>query len=431
MKMSRGTVHTGARGVGELILPATLWLLVLLTLIGRPAPTSVGVVEVLLAATVIGVMLAMCVRVLLRRPLPISETHRSILAILGLYCLSFLGAFVVGVSQGVGIGDAFRASVPYLIFVPLVLAAPVLSARNLEPAIRGALTAVGTLQALYLIGLFIVVTPNLTDVQSLLLHRTTFLDSRTTVPLFLASCILPLHWMFDGRTFLVRGGSAVLVAASIAGALSTQTRSQVIAIACGVATYVTLRALLSVIHGGTSIARPIMKAALAIVVVTVVAGTAFMAVKPLRTMVETVVSRSGTDQDNGRIDDEWRPAVRRVLHAGLVNLALGIGAGERFITAGGEERPYVHNLVIYLLVFNGAVGLLMGGALYAVILIALLHGASKSGGQVLGAYAALLTALFVYAQFFAVHKLFSYNLMLALITIVALPPMQLRRLNSR
>lgn len=142
-----------------------------------------------------------------------------------------------------------------------------------------------------------------------------------------------------------------------------------------------------------------------------------------RSLLEALVLRSQTEADTGRIANEWIPALNAVIDDGLPGILGGIGAGQSFITAGGEERTYVHNVLLYGLVYFGAPGLALMLLAYAVILVGLWRRALASADRRYLALAAMVVALLVFAQFFAVHKLFSYNLMLMLVVQALVQPL--------
>src|SRR5262249_52930574 len=127
-----------------------------------------------------------------------------------------------------------------------------------------------------------------------------------------------------------------------------------------------------------------------------------------RALLEALAVRGRTQADTGRIADEWIPALNATINDGLRGVLGGIGAGQSFITASGEERTYVHNLLLHGLVYFGAPGLALMLLAYALILLGLWRRAVASADRRYLALAALVVALLVYAQFFAVHKLFSY-----------------------
>jgi hypothetical protein len=394
------------------LLGITLAALLLFTLVGEPAPTSIGLAEVGMVLLVLGVVVAAAARAGGAPRLAMDRNYQALGLTLAAYASVLLLSAVVGGIRTTPSAATFRAIAPYLLFLPAAAALPLLDRGQLASAVPRSLTTAGVVQSLYLIGLFFAAVPNFSNVDSVYLGRITFLDDRTTVPLFLAAVILPLAMIGTGRgrTLL----AALAVAAGATAGLATQTRAQLVALAVGGLCFLILRALI-----GLRAARP--ASARAIRRILLLAGTAGILgagllsfVPPWSSLTRSVALRLTTASDNSRIEEEWAPAVRRVLDD-PVAIAVGIGAGETFVTGAGEERTYVHNLAIYVLLYHGVMGLLVVGGFYALVLTLLVRRALAEANPTYAALAALLLAMLVYAQFFAVHKLFSYNAMLALI----------------
>lgn len=393
-----------------------------LTLLGEPAPTALGVVELLLVLGVIAIAAGGLVGARLLHTGQIGATHASILAALAVYCLSQLVTLSLGILQGAAPAAAIRAVAPYLLFLPVAAALPFLSrAETVRPAVR-AMVFAGLAHAVFLLVLFVTGVQDILDLRAVFFGRTTLLDARTTIPLFLASVLLPLAWLTAGRPASRRVAALGLVALSTAGALSTQTRSQLLAMAAGGAVFLVLHVARWAARYGRSVGGALRRVTVIAAVALALTAAAVATVPTLRVLAQAVVLRTEADQDNGRLANEWIPAVRQV-SASPASLALGIGAGATFVTGEGEERTYVHNLGIYALVYGGITGVIATALLYLVIGAGLFHRARTDAGLEGAALLALLVALVVYAQFFAVHKLLSYNLMLAVLAGAAVPPL--------
>lgn len=408
------------RGIGGRGTGVALALLLGLTLVGEPAPSGIGPVEVLLVGGVVLLATAALMRARHLGADRLSVSHATILAGLAIYCLSQLLTLGRGILAGAPPGAALRAVGPYLVFLPLAALLPWLpGGGRAGPGVR-ALVVAGLAHAAFLLTLFVTGVQDLLDLRAVFLGRTTLLDARTTVPLFLASVLLPLAWL-PGATWRRRLVAVALVLLSAAGALTTQTRSQLLAIACGGAVFLLAYAVWWARTRGRALShaagRLVAVGAAAMIVAAVVVST----VPPLRLLARAVVLRTASAQDNGRLANEWLPAVQQV-SASPAHLALGVGAGETFITAEGEERTYVHNLSIYSLVYGGIAGLCATAVLYLAIGAGLARRARHESDLEAAALLALFVAMVVYAQFFAVHKLLSYNLMLAILAGAAAGP---------
>lgn len=122
--------------------------------------------------------------------------------------------------------------------------------------------------------------------------------------------------------------------------------------------------------------------------------------------------------DNGRIYEEYLPALARWHGGDMTTWIWGILPGDNFLTHGGQQRTYLHNVVLYFLVFHGLTGLLILGILYMFVLKTL-HTCASRGPVAHQAVAisilSLLIAITVHALFFSVHKSLGYNAMLAAI----------------
>jgi len=390
------------------------WVVMLgLTLIGEPAPTAVGPAEALLVGCVLLLAIAALARARLVRQWQLGPSHLSILAVTAAYCLSLLAGMAVGLIRGASLPAVARAASPYLVFLPVAASGAWLGRGSTVAATVRAMVLVGLAHAIFLLALFGTGVQDLLDLRAVFLGRTTLLDARTTVPLFLASALLPLAWIGEGRVGR-RLTAAALVTLSVAGALSTQTRSQLLALAAGVITFLPFYGIWWARRTGRSLARATRRMVLAGLAGAVVAGTTIATIPTLRVLAQAVTLRTATDQDNGRIANEWVPAVRQV-SATASSMVVGIGAGRSFITGEGEERTYAHNLGIYSLVYGGVSGVVIVTLFYLVLAMALARRFHRESNLESAALLALLVALVTYAQFFAVHKLLSYNLMLALI----------------
>ncbi len=406
-----------------------LWLVgavnfVLLTasVVANPTPEAPGTWEVVM---VLGSVAATSVILwrLATRPFVVEDFFRRLLLnLLTAFALPVIISLAVASVRGVPLMLSLRATVPYVVFVPIGLVGLVVPGRDHLKWLIRALWIVGSAHAMYLVGLYLIQTTDLFDARTVWLSRITFLDPRTTLPLFLAPGILPLALLGTRRGRLVKLASFGLVAISVLAALSTQTRSQILALVAGGGSfailYTTRKARLASLGWSVGFARGALIGLLGVVVV----GGLVVAIPPTRALASALALRSQFDLDNGRIDEEWVPAFTAVVDDGVPGLLAGIGAGESFITASGEERTYVHNLLLYTLVYYGLPGVLLLVLLYGCAGVGLVRRGLATGDTRYLALAALLIAMFVYAQFFAVHKLLSYNLMLMLILQVLLRP---------
>lgn len=395
-------------------------ILLLLTLIGAPAPDSIGPVELATFAMICLVSVVAVVRVARGRNTRLTTSQSVVLAAIALYLASFVVSLLAGIVRGVPIAAALRSVIPYLVFAPvMILGVAFKRDRATIESIRSALIIAGTVQAVYMIGLYVTGVQSLLDLNAVYLGRTTLLDARTTVPLFLASAILPLSSLVEGSSRFARLRALVVMAISVLAALSTQTRSQLVAIAVA---YLFFAFCGSVWR--TRALHQSFIAALARFATVLIVGGASVAVvgasvAPVRILARTLAMRTEESVDTGR-REEWGAAADRIVSGGPITQTTGIGAGSAFTTDDGESRTYVHNLTIYSLLYNGFVGLVGVFLLYVVVTATLVRNAFIGGHAAALSLSALLVSQYVYAQFFAVHKLLSYNVMVAIICQAAL-----------
>ncbi len=382
--------------------------------IGSPAPTAVGIWELILAAA-LGFTIFLLVAGAFTGQVRVTSRAQIVpLVLVAALAFPVLISVIVGLLQGVPVDAATRSALPYAAFLPVALLGLLVGPAPRLGVITGPLLVAGGVHASYLFGLFLLRVPEPTNLRSVFLARITFLDARTTLPLVLGAAMLALGGLTRARGWVLRLVWAIPLALAIGGTVSTQTRSQLLALVAGAAAFgfffATWRSHRSGERWFVSYARGLLWVVLGLAVTLAV----LIAIPQTRALLQALVIRSQTSADTGRIGDEWVPAVNALLDRGIPGLLGGIGAGQSFITASGEERTYIHNLVLHALVYFGAPGLCLLLLAYAVLLAGLYRRGVRSGDVRYFALAALLVSLLVYAQFFAVHKLFSFNLMVML-----------------
>jgi hypothetical protein len=382
--------------------------------LAAPAPTEVGTWELVLAAALALTVVIVAAGILTGRARVLHREQLVALLVIPLLGLPVVLSVIVGVLRGIPFDAALRSALPYTAFLPVALLGLVVGGRARLAVVTGPLVVVGVAHAAYLLGLFLVRVPDPTDTRTVFLARITLIEPRTTLPLLFGAALLPMAAVATARRRVSRILWAVPIAMAVAAALSTQTRSQLVALVGGAGAFAALHAVWRARQRGRSWSLGLVRGAIAGILGTAVAVGILYLIPHTRSLLEALVLRSRTEADTGRIADEWIPALNSVIDDGLSGVFGGIGAGQSFITAGGEERTYVHNLLLYGLVYFGAPGLALMLLAYAVLLVGLWRRALASADRRYLALAALVVALLVYAQFFAVHKLFSYNLMLML-----------------
>jgi len=382
--------------------------------LGAPAPVTVGPWEIVLAGALGFTVLLIVTGVVVGRVRIVSREQLVPLLLLPAFGAPVVISIVMAVLRGIPTDLAARSAIPYLAFLPVALLGLLVGRERRPMVVTAPLLIAGLGQSAYLLGLFLLRVPDPTDTRTVWLARITLLDPRTTLPLLLAAALLPMAAFAASKGMLRRLLWALPIGLAGAAALSTQTRSQLVAVLAGVAAFAAIHAVWRAGRRGQPWYRGLARGAVAGLVALVAVVAILYAIPHTRALLQALFIRSATSVDTGRVANEWVPALDAVVGGGLPDLLAGMGSGQSFITAGGEEQTYVHNLVLYGLVYFGAPGLCLILLGYALLVAGLWRRGHRTGDRRYFALAALVIALFVYAQFFAVHKLFSYNLMLML-----------------
>lgn len=390
--------------------------------IGSPAPTAVGIWELILAAA-LGVTIVLIVVGVLSGRARITRRAQVIpVFLVAALALPVLVSVIVGAIQGIPLVAVLRSALPYAAFLPVALLGLLIGPQPRLSVITGPLLLAGGIHAAYLFGLFLLRVPKPTDLRSVFLARITFLDPRTTLPLILGAAMLALGGLTRARRWGMRLVWVFLLLLAIGGAVATQTRSQLLALIAGIVAFGLFFATWRSREGGqrwlASYGRGLLLVGLGLAVVIAL----LLVIPQTRALLQALVLRSQISADTGRIGDEWVPALNTLLDQGIPGLLGGIGAGQSFITLSGEERTYIHNFVLQAVVYFGVPGLCLLLLAYAVLIVGLYRRGARSGDTRYFALGALLVSLLVYAQFFAVHKLFSFNLMVLLVTQALVQP---------
>jgi hypothetical protein len=390
--------------------------------LAAPAPVAVGTGELMLAAGLALTVILLLVGLVTGQVRIVSREQLVPLLIVPAFGIPVVVSVIVGVLRGIPFDAAVRSALPYAAFLPVALLGLLVGRERRVGVISGPLILIGLAHAAYLLILFLFRVPDPTDTRTVWMARITLLDPRTTLPLLFGAALLPTAAVASAPGKLSRVLWAIPIALAVGAALSTQTRSQIVALTAAAGAFAALHAVWRARQMGRSWAVGLLRGALAGLLGTVVALGILYLIPHSRALLEALVIRSQTSVDTGRIVDEWIPALNTVIDDGLPGVLGGIGAGQSFITAGGEERTYVHNVLLYGLVYFGAPGLCLMLLAYVLLVTGLWRRALASADRRYLALAALIVGLFVYAQFFAVHKLFSYNLMVMLATQALVQP---------
>ncbi len=387
-----------------------MWLVSALALVvvaAYPAPSSIGIPEVVMG--VLAVALAAHFFFVRARHVRLSPMGRMVgLSLVG-YLAVWAVAALVGTVRGTEMMAILRSLLPQVLFLPIALVGLSIESEEDERALRGTVLWPGLLHGLYLVGLGVLAYTGQSSATDLVTSRITFLDTRTTMPLFLVLGPIGLAMIVEG-SMRAKVGGAALFGICCAAALATQTRAQILAIVIGCLVFGVCFVL----------RRPTVKT-VALVLMLVLCGGLFIAVvPPLRNLAMAVVERQQSVGDNARIDDEWMPALNQWEASGPEGFWFGIGLGQTVKDFSGEEKTYIHNQTIYSMVYTGVVGTALTVAFYALTFGSLVRRFWRDRTYVDLAMAACLASLWTYGQLFAVHKLFSFNLVLFVVAAFAL-----------
>ena len=398
-----------------------LSLNVFLSFIASPAPESLELTDLaLVSLTCLIALLSISVT----SATLIGKNEGRLLTAVLLYLGYLVLSAFMGLLHGVPLLSVARSAGPYLVFFPLVFAG-FLPANRLNPwTMALILIGVGLTQTVWLAWLYVSHVPAAETTQGILINRITFMDQRTTLPLLLSVPILSLMfldgWKGRGLSSPQRVTMIVLVLIGLFAGMVTLTRAIFLSMVTGWSVFAIVWCSLG------SNTFSVKKSTLWIFSVM---GIVFLlslipAIHRLETGLFarfTLHTANGpVDYSNGRIYDEWLPALTAWLSSGPLSFLFGMGAGMSFTVLSGEERTYIHNLSIYSLVYGGLFGFLSCLWLYFCLFRTFYIRARQTPGALYPALIALLASLYFYGQLFAVHKGLAYNEMLFLMIALAL-----------
>lgn len=405
------------------IIGFTLFCIILVTLLANPAPVSIEIPDVMLIAfpCFIGIL---CLSVTTHYK--IHQPECNLLIAVSLYLSYLLTSLLIGLMNGVPLLNVLRSIGPYINFFPLLLMG-LLPARLINPWMIGSIfIAVGLMQASYQIYLYLSQANGVLSTLSVLRGRITLIDPRTTLPIVLSIAVLPLAF-FTHKNIFLKGLAITLILLGLVGAAATLTRSILLAIFVSWLTFLILYLYQRSQADDFSFTVFIKKFCIGILLA--IGLILLISLIPKIYMLEQGLlarfyyyssSTASADYSNGRLYDEWLPALHAWVNSGVLGIFFGIGAGTTFTVLTGEERTYIHNLFIYSLVYGGVFGLFACLWMYFTVFKLLVTRALQSNQLIYLGFASLLIGLFSYGQLFAVHKGLAFNAMLFLMITLAL-----------
>ena len=409
-----------------IIIFTALFLLVLVSFLANPAPVSIEFLDLVLIALPCFIAL-LCISI--SKTYKLFQSQANLVVAIILYLSYLLLSALIGLLHGIPLLNVLRSIGPYLNFFPLLLLG-FLPPQVLRPkTLSFILIAVALVQTAYLSYLYFGQATSIQNTASVLIKRITTLDQRATVPLLLALPILPLIFLLKPKNskkerFLLAPLAGGLMIVGLFAGIITLTRAIFLSIIFGWLVFTTFY-LYGQIRLKTFSARALFKKIGIYLPIFLIIMALLSTIPQIYLMESGLVSRfifySGSkDYSDGRLYDEWLPALTTWANSDLFNIFFGIGAGNTFTVLSGEERTYIHNLSIYSLVYGGFFGFFACLWLYFTIFKTLIQRAYQTANSTYLGFAALLASLFFYAQLFAVHKGLAFNLMLFLIIGLAL-----------
>lgn len=414
--------------VNKIIL-GLIFCTVFTSFIANPAPISIEIEDLIL----IGLPSLLCLLCLVTTPeYSFTKIEYDLFRAIALYSIYLVFSVMIGLLQGVVLLSILRAIGPYINFFPL-LAICILPTRQVNPwLISSILISVGLIQAGYQLYLYFHNVNEITNSIAVLRGRITLLDQRATLPIILSAAVLPFA-LFSKKypsfkiTFIFKFIALNLILLGMLGSVATLTRSMVLSVFFGWIMFAGLSIYQNAAHDKIKF----ISLATKFIVRSLILLTVFLTISmiPKIYMLEqglimrffpTSSFGSSVDYSNGRVFDEWIPALNVWMNSDLINLLFGIGAGNTFTIANGETRSYIHNLLIYNLVYGGLFGLVVSIWLYITAFKTLIIRSLQTRQSIYLGLAALLSSLFFYGQLFAVHKGLAFNAMLFLILGIAL-----------
>jgi hypothetical protein len=407
----------------RVLILISIFTILFISLLANPAPVSIEKEDLLLIGLPF-LLAVVCICTKIHYPIYLPE--RNLLIAIMIYLSYLIISILMAIIEGIPILNILRSIGPYINFFPLLLIG-MLPSRILTPSLLAFIfILVGICQAIYQIKLYYIHSYAVTNTLEVLRNRITLIEPRTTLPLVLSVTILPLTFLSHKKLAVKLFGMALVSLGVIAGA-ATLTRSVIISIMIGWLAFLILYLYVQAHQKRLSL-LVIFRKFSSYLMIGIATICIISFVPKINTLEHGLIARfcyssssgASVDYSNGRLYDEWLPALNLWIHSGITRVFFGIGAGNTFTVVTGEERTYIHNLLIYTLVYGGLYGLFAILWLYFTVFKIFLLRAFQAHSAVYVGFAALLVTLFSYGQFFAVHKGLAYNAMFFLMIMLAL-----------
>lgn len=445
------------------LLNGLVTLILLLTLVGIPAPHTITP-EVLILVGSIFVLALSCTysAKIADNPTNVLVQSKPLLLTLFIYLALWLISGIIGFIHGVSLLEGIRSTAPYLAFIPFILICLCNKREVSTKDILYILIFLGVLQSLYHFYLYFSDDVDRSYLVGALYGRITQVDNRVTIPIFLGAAILPLSLMMTTKNIIVYILYGVICILGLLAAVLSFTRAMVFSVFVGWMATIFLTWMYKKIEGVVIIKKlglrvlgfillilfsltllyqfPVFKIATKALMLRTNSSvdiykqaSLFLSLTLTNQEKDSIMlassksasPRQQTDTlgrySTGRFD-EWMPAFEQWQHAKPLNLFFGIGSGMRFNMKYHQHQTYVHNLALNNLIYTGILGLIATLLFWFLLLRTIIMKTILTFDYSYIAFASLLLGLLFYAEFFAVHKLLSFNAILFLLTALALQP---------
>lgn len=339
------------------------------------------------------------------------SADRHLVSITIAYAIFFVLTGFLGLAVGNQLIDVIRSVAPYVGLI-FVLAAWWWSRAWLTPkTLNTQLVIVGAGQAVFTFLVFGANTIAL-DSGSILSSRVTQFDARLTMPFTIAAAVVAFGRAAFAQALSLRQilylGVALLC---LAACLATQTRSQILSVMVGI----SVALIFGIFTGGMARFQiaPARKRRLVWLMIFSAIGAALLLIFTEfgAALLNALLLRNAAVGD-GRIDYEVIPALELYVSSGPGVWLLGVGAGTPFVDSTLESRTYLHNVILYALLYGGLAGVFVVLALWWRLAVRVNTLWRQQGDPDWLALLSVIAAMFCYAQFFAVHKILPFNLIL-------------------
>ncbi|MCW5589280.1 MAG: O-antigen ligase family protein [Legionellales bacterium] len=407
----------------KLYAPFGMLIFMITSFLVNPAPQYPGVFDILI------LVLPSITAIIILSKLPMGieslPWDKPLFLVILLYLLVFTISAVIGLSNNVSFYYVMRSCASYLLFIPLISIGLISSKELTLESIIYVLIFAGIVQSLYHFYLYYTVVHNqkVFSALTISLSRITLLDPRTTEPLLFCNAVIPIVYILDKNTILIKKILFfIVILIGFFAIMITLTRSMILAcliawIFCAIHYYKykssSVTEPFNLINSGKKVKKTTACIFMILVLISIYM-LFFHGVFQALLMRINNQNITGNTQDytNGRLYDEWLPAIKIWINSSWLNILFGIGSGNPFYTSLNDSRTYIHNLSIYFLVYGGLFGLMWGLLFYGILFSSLLKKAKQLKCIEYLGLACLLLCLFIYAQFFAVHKLLIYNILI-------------------